>query len=144
MGICLEQYTLTLVRAEWELKLILTLGVNVRYVQGNSRGKDHDASTNLAWVLQMKSFKFATSYVLPCCFPDFDFLMGSGKAGCYGVISFLLCQGHNLPLKAFLETSVFMPEFQVWLRRDNVKSWRKKAFEYIKCFSRHLLRQIQD
>lgn len=34
-------------------------------------------------------------------------------------------------LKVFLETSVFIPEFQVWCRRDNGKSWRKRLFEYL-------------
>jgi len=40
---------LTPVRAEWELKLILTLVFNLRYVQDESTGKVHDSSTNLAW-----------------------------------------------------------------------------------------------
>lgn len=39
---------LTPVRAEWELKLILTLSFSLRHVQDESRDKGHDPSTNLA------------------------------------------------------------------------------------------------
>lgn len=39
---------LTLVRAECELKLILTLEFNLRYVHSESRDKGHDSSANLS------------------------------------------------------------------------------------------------
>lgn len=87
-------------RAECELKLVLTLGINIRYVQVESWDKGHDPSANLSWALHIKILEFAPSYVLPCCFSVFVFLMDSGKTRCYGFILLLFFQGHNLPSKS--------------------------------------------